>query len=70
MQPAIDKEATYMNPKGEEQPENFSHPKRPVEKNDGPTTKTATEVEMVLTSFFHILYMLQCLKFCKTEIFV
>ncbi len=47
MQPAIDTQATNLEPTGEEQPENFSHPKEPVEQND--TLKTVAEVE----SFFH-----------------
>ena len=45
-QPVIDKEATNVEPTGEDQPENFPHPKEPVEQNDTP--KTAAEVEMLV----------------------
>ena len=45
MQPVLENEATNLKPTGEEQPENFSHPKEPVEQND--TAKTAADVEMV-----------------------
>jgi len=44
-QPAIDKQATNVEPTGEEQPENYSHPKEPVERNGMPPT--TAEVEMV-----------------------
>ncbi len=41
----VDKEATNVEPTGEDQTENFPYPKEPVEQNYTP--KTATEVEMV-----------------------
>jgi len=44
-QPVVDKEATNVEPTGEDQTENFPYPKEPVEQNYTP--KTATEVEMV-----------------------
>ena len=42
-QPAIDKQATNVEPTGEEQPENI--PKEPVEQNGMP--KPTADVEMV-----------------------
>ena len=44
-QPAIDKQATNVEPTGADQTENFPHPKEPVEQNGTP--ETAAEVEMV-----------------------
>ena len=56
MQPAIGIEAANLEPTGEVQSENSSHPKKPEEQND--TLKTVAEVEIILP--FLIYYKVWC----------